>query len=324
MPSAMRSCRSKKAGCWRASFPAAVSSSSTAKTICRLPTSRNGRACSTRCKNFSLSRPPTPLPPARCRCMNSPRASATFSMASPRVWTTRRSPLRSDCRRKPFATTLHGYSTKFGVEHRYQAIVRAREAGLGTEKTRAAALIGTFVPTMPPACRRPGPSPQDINRPWPQAQGVSCVVHARAAEPEDNAMPKFVIERDIVGAGKLPKPELQAISQKSCSVLHGMGPKIQWVQSYVTDDKIYCVYIAPDEETVKMPCPQGRLSGQRGRPRAIGDRSDNGGMITSLPAIARRDATLPDRRRSRSRRETSRATFAHKPACACRWRFSAG
>jgi len=70
-------------------------------------------------------------------------------------------------------------------------------------------------------------------------------------------MPKFVIERDIAGAGKLPKAELQAISQKSCGVLHGMGPKIQWVQSYVTDDKIYCVYIAPDEETVKTHAHKG-------------------------------------------------------------------
>ena len=61
-------------------------------------------------------------------------------------------------------------------------------------------------------------------------------------------MPKFVIERDIAGAGKLPKQELQAISQKSCGVLHSMGPKIQWVQSYVTDDKIYCIYVAPDED----------------------------------------------------------------------------
>jgi len=70
-------------------------------------------------------------------------------------------------------------------------------------------------------------------------------------------MPKFVIERDIVGAGKLPKQELQAISQKSCSVLHGMGPQIQWVESYVTDDKIYCVYIAPDEDTVRMHAHKG-------------------------------------------------------------------
>jgi hypothetical protein len=70
-------------------------------------------------------------------------------------------------------------------------------------------------------------------------------------------MPNFVIEREIVGAGKLPRPELQAISQKSCGVLRNMGPKIQWLQSYVTDDKIYCVYIAPDEETVRMHAHNG-------------------------------------------------------------------
>jgi hypothetical protein len=68
---------------------------------------------------------------------------------------------------------------------------------------------------------------------------------------KENAMPKFVIEREIKGAGKLPKQELQAISQKSCGVLQNMGPKIQWVQSYVTDDKIYCVYIADDEKAVR-------------------------------------------------------------------------
>ncbi len=70
-------------------------------------------------------------------------------------------------------------------------------------------------------------------------------------------MPKFVIEREIVGVGKLPKPELQAISEKSCNVLQNMGPKIQWVQSYVTDDKIYCIYVAPDEETVRMHANKG-------------------------------------------------------------------
>ena len=70
-------------------------------------------------------------------------------------------------------------------------------------------------------------------------------------------MPKFVIEREIVGAGKLPKHELQAVSQKSCSVLAAMGPRIQWVQSYVTDDKIYCVYVAPDEATVKEHAQRG-------------------------------------------------------------------
>jgi Protein of unknown function (DUF4242) len=70
-------------------------------------------------------------------------------------------------------------------------------------------------------------------------------------------MPKFVIEREIVGVGKLPPQELQAISQKSCSVLQTMGPKIQWVQSFVTDDKIYCLYVAPDAETVKQHAQRG-------------------------------------------------------------------
>jgi hypothetical protein len=66
-----------------------------------------------------------------------------------------------------------------------------------------------------------------------------------------------VIERDIPGAGKLSPAELHAISQKSCGVLQNMGPKIQWLQSYVTDDKIYCVYIAPDEATVREHARQG-------------------------------------------------------------------
>jgi uncharacterized protein DUF4242 len=70
-------------------------------------------------------------------------------------------------------------------------------------------------------------------------------------------MPKFVIERELAGAGKLPKNELQAISQKSCGVLQNMGPRIQWIQSFVTDDKIYCVYIAPDETTVREHAQKG-------------------------------------------------------------------
>ncbi len=70
-------------------------------------------------------------------------------------------------------------------------------------------------------------------------------------------MPKFVIEREIPGAGKLSAQELQAISQKSCGVLNQLGPQIQWVQSYVTDDKIYCVYIAPNEEMVREHAKQG-------------------------------------------------------------------
>ena len=70
-------------------------------------------------------------------------------------------------------------------------------------------------------------------------------------------MPKFVIERELAGAGKLPRQELQAISQKSCGVLREMGPQIQWQQSFVTDDKIYCIYIAPDEEAVKTHARKG-------------------------------------------------------------------
>lgn len=64
-------------------------------------------------------------------------------------------------------------------------------------------------------------------------------------------MPKFVIEREIPGAGSMSALELQAVSEKSCSVLRNLGPQIQWLQSYVTDNKIYCVYIAPNEEMVR-------------------------------------------------------------------------
>ena len=76
-------------------------------------------------------------------------------------------------------------------------------------------------------------------------------------------MPKFLIERDIPGAGKLSAAELQAISQKSCGVLQGLGPQIQWVQSYVTGDKVYCVYIAPDEAMVREHARQGGFPANR-------------------------------------------------------------
>ena len=76
-------------------------------------------------------------------------------------------------------------------------------------------------------------------------------------------MPKFVIEREIPNAGKLSKAELQGISQKSCGVLRSMGPQIQWLQSYVTDDKIYCVYIAPNEEAVRQHAKQGGFPANR-------------------------------------------------------------
>jgi hypothetical protein len=76
-------------------------------------------------------------------------------------------------------------------------------------------------------------------------------------------MPKFLIEREIPGAGKLSADELHAISQKSCGVLSNMGPQIQWVESYVTDDKLYCVYIAPDAEMVQEHATQGGFPANR-------------------------------------------------------------
>lgn len=72
-------------------------------------------------------------------------------------------------------------------------------------------------------------------------------------------MPKFVIEREIEGAGDLKPEDLQGISQKSCCVLEELGPKVQWVHSYVTDNKIYCVYIAPDAESVKKHAEMGEF-----------------------------------------------------------------
>lgn len=72
-------------------------------------------------------------------------------------------------------------------------------------------------------------------------------------------MPKYVIEREIPEAGKLSPEQLQAISQKSCDVLREMGPEIQWVQSYVTDNKLYCVYIAPDEGAVRKHAQLGQF-----------------------------------------------------------------
>jgi len=70
-------------------------------------------------------------------------------------------------------------------------------------------------------------------------------------------MPKYIIEREIPQAGNLSAEDLQSISQKSCGVLHDMGPQIQWVQSYVTADKIYCIYIAPNEEAVRNHAQMG-------------------------------------------------------------------
>lgn len=76
-------------------------------------------------------------------------------------------------------------------------------------------------------------------------------------------MPKYVIERELPGAGNLSPEELQSISQKSCSVLQNLGPQIQWLHSYVTGDKIYCVYIAPSEDMIRAHAQQGGFPANR-------------------------------------------------------------
>ena len=76
-------------------------------------------------------------------------------------------------------------------------------------------------------------------------------------------MPKFVIEREIPGAGNLSPETLKAISQKSCGVLRELGPQVQWLESFVTDDKIYCVYIAPDEAAVRRHAEMGGFPANR-------------------------------------------------------------
>ena len=76
-------------------------------------------------------------------------------------------------------------------------------------------------------------------------------------------MPKYIIERELPGAGKLSQQEIRGISQKSCEVLNELGPQIQWVESYVTDDKIYCVYISPNEELIEKHAREGGFPANR-------------------------------------------------------------
>jgi Nickel responsive protein SCO4226-like len=76
-------------------------------------------------------------------------------------------------------------------------------------------------------------------------------------------MPKYVIERELPGVGSMTAQQLQAVSQKSCSVLRNLGPEIQWLHSYVTPDKIYCVYIAPSEDLIREHARQGGFPANR-------------------------------------------------------------
>ena len=99
-------------------------------------------------------------------------------------------------------------------------------------------------------------------------------------------MPKFVIEREIPEVGKRSPEQLQAVSQTSCGVLREMGPQIQWLHSYVTDDKIYCVYIAPDEATVREHAQKGGFPANRCRrfalssiQRLLSSRAKSGGQV---------------------------------------------
>jgi cell division inhibitor SulA len=76
-------------------------------------------------------------------------------------------------------------------------------------------------------------------------------------------MPKFVIEREIPGAGKLSRDDLMGIAQKSCSVLRELGPQVQWIESYVTDDKVYCIYLAPNEAAIREHARRGGFPANR-------------------------------------------------------------
>src|SRR6185503_5400776 len=82
-------------------------------------------------------------------------------------------------------------------------------------------------------------------------------------ETRSKAMPKYLIEREIPGAGDLSPDQLQGVAQTSCDVLRKLGPEIQWVQSYVTGDKVYCVYIAPNEEIIREHAKQGGFPANR-------------------------------------------------------------
>ena len=76
-------------------------------------------------------------------------------------------------------------------------------------------------------------------------------------------MPKYIIKRDIPGAGNLTAAELQGVAQKSCGILHDMGPRIQWLHSYVTGDKVYCIYIADDKQSIREHAEQGGFPANR-------------------------------------------------------------
>ena len=100
-------------------------------------------------------------------------------------------------------------------------------------------------------------------------------------------MPKYVIERELPGAGDLSREQLQSVAQKSCDVLRAMGPEIQWLHSYVTDDKIYCVYIAANEQLLREHAARGGFPANRiSQVKEVIDPS------TSEAPVGRRGAVL--------------------------------
>src|SRR5258708_982318 len=110
-------------------------------------------------------------------------------------------------------------------------------------------------------------------------------VHASIRARRRKLMPKFVIEREVPGAGNLTDEQLREISQKSVNVLRGLGPEIQWLHSYVTGDKVYCVYIAADEKIIReharqVGLPANRVSAVR---RLLGPSSAGGFLKQRVP-----------------------------------------
>src|SRR5271156_5817515 len=98
---------------------------------------------------------------------------------------------------------------------------------------------------------------------FPVLLDLFCRLREKSVRSTAETMPKYIIEREITGAGALTPAQLQGVSQKSCGVLKKLGPQIQWLESYVTDDKVYCVYIAPDEATVREHAKQGGFPANR-------------------------------------------------------------
>ena len=94
---------------------------------------------------------------------------------------------------------------------------------------------------------------------WTGIGGAEKMKEQPSIQERRTTMPKYIIEREVPGAGKLSAEELKGMSQKSCGVLQEMGPQIQWQESYVTDDKVYCIYIAPNEEAVREHAQKGEF-----------------------------------------------------------------